>query len=393
MKRLYIYNPQKTLHISDNLFAIFKGGLLPKTKKYDHLLTLLRNKQAFLLVDFDGSSFLDSSIPLISTVVSLLEAVCWSILNSIPLTSICIPCFFKPSDNDFLFVFSHEHLQKPLVSSSVLLRAKCPIFVHLSHYFFRTYEISMNVRALFKPICISESYLPGCQYYNLYFSGINFRQLTPVLPDRFRSWRFDHHFLSRDKRCLAVGSYQTYSRQSHTKYFIDHYSTDTIHPLRKEIYLNRDFLSAIISCNISSIDSQRCLYNSSRNSVGLHPDRRGFTTFYFKSDHYKDDIRLLYSHHRFCIATDEVGCLVAISTYEAMSCGCVCICIPSQTLANLGLHPHIHYLPFDGTLDSLISLLHNLPSDNDLEQISLVARAHVIKRLNIQSFLASLSFL
>ena len=90
---------------------------------------------------------------------------------------------------------------------------------------------------------------------------------------------------------------------------------------------------------------------------------------YSKSNHYKTDIIKIYQDSKFVFASDEVGDLHAVSVFEAMACGCICIVKNSVTLNRLGLKNGYHFIEYDGSEMGLINALKTSLTLNEYNKI------------------------
>ena len=78
----------------------------------------------------------------------------------------------------------------------------------------------------------------------------------------------------------------------------------------------------------------------------------------------------LYNQHRYAIVGEELSGFPALGAIEAMACGCVLIG-QAEYYVGLGLAPWIHFVPFDGNIESIPLII----QEYDLGKMAMISEA------------------
>lgn len=353
-----LYNPQKS-----GMFGLTVFNWVNKTKwpaKYNYFVEYLRNNQASIYFDNFGSSFPFTVNKWIYGLLKYVEIYLWMVLNKLnPLKVKIIFDTRKLSPTDQLFFFASDFLQKVPHPQDGVMTFNCHKLIHFSHYFFRTQELYSNIIGRSDVTLVAENDLfKNSEYFRRYLP--KWRKTVYTLPfavtERFKN---NNNFEMRDNRCLAVGSFMTMERADYNWCMLDFYDSDTIQPLRKEIYQAKHQLCHQIECKISYVNEFWKLQPNSKENLSKLQTLKNFyykkvKNNWGKSSHFKSDIVKIYNAYKMVFSSDDSGDLPSISFFEAMACGCACFAIPGEKFRDLGLIENVHYLAFDGTLASLL---------------------------------------
>lgn len=366
MKKIILYNP----HLDDFLGEPPHFRLLQRRplKKYGFLINALIKEQKELLVIIDGtmSCFIAPiyfrKIPkYIRTLISLIEYKVWVNLNKIerikriPVSSECI-------ESSSLIVFSYKVATGNFMLRQDLLNKFGDVYFHLSHYFVSTNEKSQNIKKIKNAWLAGDSDLSNNDYFKTYFSWYKKEFIT--LPFAVKSRFADRTPLfQRESRCVATGSVHNLLQEMPTSVYKDYIAQtgfDTYHPLRKEIYENRDKISRYIECLVTPY---RTYLASS-----VFTD---WISHYFVSQkkYLALDIVEIYNKYKFAVIGEEASGFPALGMFEAMACGCI-VFADSKRLNGLGLEADTHYIQYDGSLKGLLSAISATVNRHDLDLIS-----------------------
>ena len=366
MKKIILYNP----HLDDFLGEPPHFRLLQRRplKKYGFLINALIKEQGKLSVIVDGtiSCFISPiyfrKLPkFIRVLISLIEYKVWVNLNEIEkIERISVNC--KSLKSYTLLVFSYKAAIGNFVLRQNLFNAFGDVCFHLSHYFVSTKEKSENIKKIENVWLAGDSDLSHNDYFNTYFSWYKKEFIT--LPFAVKSRFVDRTPLfQREPRCVATGSVHNLRQEMPVcayKDYIDQTGFDTYHPLRKEIYENRDKVSRYIECLVTPY---RTYLSSS-----VFTD---WISHYFvaQKKYLALDIVEIYNKYKFAVIGEEASGFPALGMFEAMACGCI-VFADSKRLHGLGLEADIHYIQYDGSLKGLLSAISATVNRHDLDLIS-----------------------
>ena len=358
---IYLYNPQKSPMYGKTMLGYIAGTIWPS--KYSYLVDLARSGRVGIIYDCHGSSlpFKMFKSGFLAKLFYRFEFMIWGRINSMPKnTNLIRASTSSLAKGDALFVMAFEHLQRYPSNDWDAPSNEVRKLVHLTHYFFRTEEIASNVKSTPNTTLISEVDLPsGSRYFRATVDWPlqAFKVLPFAVPDRFRPLK---SFTLREARAVAVGSFMTLPKAPHTEIMCDFYETNTIHPLRKEIWEKRDLVAETINVKISYVNEfhdlkkYRFFPGKSLLNNAIEVFVRKFIRNYGKSNHYRYNIVDLYNDFQMVISTSENGELPSVGTFEAMACGCAVLCSNDVNYGSLGLEAGVHFIEFNGTFDDLV---------------------------------------
>ncbi len=358
---IYLYNPQKSAMYGKTILSKITGAQWPS--KYSYLVDLARSGTVGIIYDYHGSSlpFKMFKSGVLAKFLYRFEFMLWRRINSVPKNTNSILAHTSSlTKGDALFVLAFEHLQRYPSNDWEAPSIEVRKFVHLTHYFFRTKEIASNVKFTPNTTLISEVDLPsGSPYFRAVFDGPlqAFKVLPFAVSDRFRPSK---SFSLRESRAVAVGSFMTFPKAPHTELMCNFYETNTIHPLRKEIWEKRNSLAETMNVKITYIndfhDLKKPLFYSCNSLLNNFTEVfvKNIIRNYGKSDHFRYNIVDLYNDFQMVISTSENGELPSIGTFEAMACGCAALCSSDVNYDSIGLQAGVHFVEFNGTFDDLV---------------------------------------
>jgi len=354
---LIFYNPHKNVMLGLTVLNWLNKSKLPL--KYNYLLDLLRNNEAEIYCDENGTSF-PFQFRYFNKCFKYLEIYLWKKINNVSKAKVYYN-HKKINKEDYLFFFAYDFLQQIIDESRPnILKIDCNKLVHFSHYFFRTLEITKNISKYNNIFIAAECDLKkNSPYFKQYFNYYknNVYVLPFVVSDRFvNKCDFD----KRINKCLAVGSFMTMEKADYNECMLNYLKSDTIQPIRKDIFLNKSHFSNLIECRIDYINEFWDLKKPKKNGKDskfntlINTYKKKIKNNWGKSNHFKTNIVDLYNNYKMVFSSDDAGELPSISFFEAMVCGCVNLAVPNRNLEDLGLIEDFHYISFDGSLDSLV---------------------------------------
>lgn len=354
--RLCICNPHTVL--GKTLFSlIFKH---PHFAKYDMLLEFAKPPyQAAFVVDGTASSLTYGSqrIPFISDnyvimrMISTIEIYLWCLFNKInPFTQTII---FRPqtldTKKDVLYGFAFltdTFINKTIYKKSAFASFAGKRILHASHYYSRTKKVSEVLKTMGITIMAAEADLKKSPFFKTYFPFIKRCLIVPsVLRARYKK---TVSFEKRLNRCIVMGTLFTIDKKEkgHREY-TDFFKSSALHPMRKELLLNKNKLTDIMEIRIFPLEQM-----NSRNFQNI----RGLLKRIFwaqKNTYHSFDIVEEYNKYQMFIAPEESIGLPTVSFIEGMACGCAFIGLKSPIYADLGMIDTTHYIGYDGTLTDL----------------------------------------
>lgn len=364
--QIVLYNP----HVDDFLaepphFRLLKRKSL---KKYGFLIDVLQNTHGGVSVMIDGtvSSFIHPRYfrlmpKLLRQIVSTFEYELWLRINKF--TKFKRIAASSPNLGEYtLLAFSYKAVTGNFeLRASLLLKFRHVLF-HLSHYFVSTSEKAVNIKKLPNAWLVGDSDPSENEYFQFFFGWYQKRFLT--LPFAVKSrFKDKNPLLQRESRCIATGSVHDLHLELPTKAYVDYISHSglyTYHPVRKQIYDDRDRISLQVECMVAP-------YRNYQSSSILKEWMRHF--FVSQKNYFSIDIVEAYNRYKFAVVGEEMTGFPALGMLEAMACGCIVFADPRR-LQGLNLQANSHYLPYDGTLDGLLNALSLAVGRTDLELIS-----------------------
>lgn len=391
---IYIYNPQKSAMFGTTVHLWLLRSKYPC--KYGFFLDLYRKGEVGIYHDRNGVSL---PLRILSKTFSHLfyriEFKLWLYINNLNSNGCIINSPAELGAEDKLFLLGFEHIQSedsPNIDSRIFsANRKYKIVCHLSHYCFRTRELATNIKKMGVNELVSEGVLENPNsYYKKFFSssGASLTWIPFYVQARFRPSKV---FSNRKNKAVATGSFMHYPEAEHTREFMKFYSTNTLQPLRKELWENQSVVSRFIDVNISSVNefwkTDRAYAHGFKGWLisNLYRANRVITKnwlrHYSKSGYYKQNIVDIYNDYKIAIVSEEVGDLPAIGVFEAMACGCAVVMDVRGGYETMGFIPNIDFISFDGTLIDLEEKLKYYLSEP--QELEVIARNGLNKVMDI----------
>ena len=319
-----------------------------------------------------------------------LEIIAWLLINKINPRKVKI--FYKDeivnnkevTSNDVLLSFSFRNLDRDYPGSMYWRKMKPNKLFHLTHYLLDTSKISDNAEKYGIKYFVAENNLAkNSRFFQKFFPSCrNVYTLPFVFQERFKAKK---SFSERENKCLATGTYQILTKkEGRVEDFMNFFGVDTPHPMRKEIYENRESIKNIIDSYISDFHEVKPKEVSSIDNAFLRIIKSLYNLWFVKqSKYFKFDIVEKYNEYKMFIVPEEANDLPGIGFVEGMACGCAYFGIVDPMYSDIGLIDGIHYIGYDGTLDSLIDKIEYYQLHQDeLELIAHTGMDFVRKNFN-----------
>lgn len=376
--RLCFYNPhavyssigETCLSSLAQIFGTDKGTLKKHNMKYGYILNLLKQDKynCSIIVDGTGASLgvVLQEIPFLKNnytfnfVISFVEVYIWCILNNLnPFRQTIIWNDNKLDvKNDILFSFafcSYSFRNKKLIEKSIFKSFKGKKVLHASHFYKSTGEVAQNIKQAGTEYMVAESDLKKSPYFNKFFGFIKQVQIMPhVLRGRYVK---KSKFESRINKCLALGTLVIESESdASNKDYINFFKTNTLHPMRRILFENKDKFSDIIDCLINFHNEKRLVITSKVKAYGQYNIFKMAYDLFFLSEgkeYHKINIVQKYNKYKMFIAPEESIGFSSINSVEGMACGCAYIGVNHPMYRDLGMTDRKHYIAYDGTLENL----------------------------------------
>jgi len=147
------------------------------------------------------------------------------------------------------------------------------------------------------------------------------------------------------------------SEESNKDHF-EFFRTNTLHPMRKAIFENKEDLKDVIDCNISFHNKDRIAISTKSKFYKKSNFFRILYDLFFLSEgkqYHSINIVEKYNEYRMFIAPEENIGFSSVNFVEGMACGCAYIGIDHAMYTDLGMVSGQHYIAYDGTLEDLRS--------------------------------------
>jgi hypothetical protein len=230
---------------------------------------------------------------------------------------------------------------------------------HLSHYYLHPGGYSRAVKDIPNLWLASDVDVSGNAFFRHFFPW--YQKQIRVVPfavgDRFVP---TVPFESRRPKAVATGTFhmietETFNDQLHELKAFAH--TNTIHPLRRSIFENKEKLQDFIDCfcfpYFESEMKERKWYHR------FIPKRYKVT----QASYFSFNIVDKYNEYRFAIVGEEFyNGIPGIGAFEAMACGTVLIGHP-DCYRGTGLEPGVHYLPHHNDIGDIINTIQKANND------------------------------
>jgi hypothetical protein len=360
---IFIYNPHYNSMIGKTFDDFFKGSKIPP--KYFFLRNLIKKNKLSILISGNFSS-LDNyfknkiTLKLIYFIDKYLfkyiQIYLWVIINGInPFKVNIIFDISRLQKKDILILYSNLNLDTKYEESEnvqTIVNLDCKKLIHLSHYIFFTKIISENCKKIKNFHFMAENDLKkNSKFFKKYFSFYknNFLSFPFVAGERFKNKK---NFKDRKNKCISTGSFQIHEIiENKIDSVLEFYEQNTIHPIRKQIFNNKDIFKDYIECLNGPI-----LKNQN-----------------FKIRKYYDfDIVEAFNSYKMFICGEELGDLPGISFAEGMKTGSVYLGNgDNHCYKDLGMIDGVHYISHSNNLIDIVDKIKFYQKNEDkLEKIS-----------------------
>ena len=334
--RIIFHNPHET-----NLYKTPISFFLEKrisVQKYTHLLDYFieRKDKIYFFIDsynLDSKSGIKKIFPNIGFYI-------WLVLNKInPSRVKVITNHLELRKEDILFFFHINNFtnqqgnlsKKRLELNKKFIEISSFKVCHITHYNHSIKYGSLNLLDAKVDLLVSENNLfKNSRYFKTYYKWYNKDVLVlPFVPkDKFKNIT---NFSTRINKAIATGTITL----NMDKDFYEYFSHTNLHPIRKEIYENKKYLTDVIDSFISPIIEDKLSHSHKQ------------------SNYFSFDIVEKYNQYKMFIVPEEISDLPAIGFVEGMACGCAYIAKVDKMYEDIGLINGVHYIGYDGTLDDL----------------------------------------
>ena len=359
----FIYNPHYNSMVGRTLVDFFKNTKIPF--KHNFLKNQIKKNKLSILISGNYSSlgkYFNNRI--VSKFILLIDRFfykyfqiyLWVIINGInPLKVNIVFDIQKLHKEDILIIYANLNLDVRFEDSQnaqILANLDCKKLIHLSHYMYFTKIISENCKRIKNFHFMAENNLKkNSNFFQNYFSYYknDFLSFPYVVKERFQ---FKKIFNERENRCVSVGSFQVFKKiDDNIEIILKFYDKDTIHPIRREIFDNKDNYKNYIECLNAPV-----IKNQDFNT-------RKYYNF--------DMVETLNSYKMF-ICGEELGDLPGISFAEGMKTGSVYLGNSNNNCyKDLGMIDGIHFIAHNNNFNDIIDKIkfyQNYP--DKLEKIS-----------------------
>jgi len=359
--RIVFYNPHTNIWFKKPLYFFLTKR--KSVNKYEYLLDyIFENKIEFSFL-VDGRDFSFGRKYFNSILLAKLEIYIWSILNKInPFKIKVLSKISKLQSDDVLFMFLYgslmstgrseagEKVVKELIEE--LKSSKAFKVGHLTHFMYDAKIAGSNTKDAEIDIFIAENNLKkNSPFFYKFFTWYN--KDVSVLPfvaqKRFKN---NTQFSKRVNMAVATGTLPFPIKNIE---FIDFFKTSDIHPMRRQIYENRNSLQSSIKSYIFEMGENKkskhfkfSIINKANNFLFSHFHNKQTSYFAF-------DIVELYNTHTMFVVPEEINGLPGIGFIEGLMCGCVLIGKSEGYYEDLGFIDGENYISYDGTLNDLVN--------------------------------------
>lgn len=354
--RLVLHNPQSNSLVGRPLIDV-----LVRThsfQKYNYILkySLKKEDKIIVFVDKNGSSFptyLSKYVPM------QVELFLWAIINKINPRKITILKKYTELKKDDIFLsFALGNLNSEGNSTEVFLKSTCLKLLHLTHFVQRTATISKNIKKYNIDFLVCENNLAkNSKYFKHFFSS--YKKSVYYLPFVFQE-RFNKskEYSKRINKCVATGTIiriKEFTMES-TQFedFYSFFKTQTIHPMREQIFKKKKGLAPFIDSYIANFWETKRKDSELTKGTFERWFSRFFNAFFAsRRSYFKFNIVEKYNEYKMFITPEEINDLPGIGFVEGMACGTAYIGKRDDMYKDLGMIDKVHYISYDGTIADL----------------------------------------
>jgi hypothetical protein len=271
------------------------------------------------------------------------------------------------NSGDIIFAFTSHLFAKPLTavaSSSDLITVwrRPDIFkvAHLSHYVFDFEDLVRNLTDFGVNMLCYESNLAKSRFFQRYAPHIREVVAIPfAVQDRFS---FKKEMPARDRRCVATGGINQFKLVPNLKEFFFEFSANNFNPMRNLLFENQEMLFHYLVVNMTRFEAslketQRFSFNLEDWRAALARPSSAVKALNREPSYYATNFVELFNTYQLSYVSEEISHAPALGFFESMACGAIPIGIDNFIYNDIGLKPGINYLPFDGSLGSLLSTI------------------------------------
>ncbi|MBL7047422.1 MAG: glycosyltransferase [Candidatus Marinimicrobia bacterium] len=311
-----------------------------------------------------------SKLGIISKIREFFEIREWCRINHIDWSTVNVfwSVWFVRNQPSIFFASARRALMDNPVLALRSLTKVTKVF-HMTHFMVKTAVISKNMDLVGADYIISETQIEKTSslFRRMYPNRERQVRVLPFVPaDKFIVTK---PFSSRNRKACVAGSLTFFSGdEDYLSDFFLEYKVDTYHPMRKKIYecVAAGDCEELISSQITIVRDGKRISKSNSSK------------FYDKLD-----VVDFYNHHMIAISPEEIIGVPSIGFVEAMACGCAFIGLKSDIYTSLGMIPGVHYLEYDGNIESLKGVIRNALSDVErLREIAMNGNTFIKQNFN-----------
>lgn len=365
---LIIYNP----HVDDFLatpphFSLLKRRAL---KKYGFLLDGLikQDNRLNVIIDSTISVFIPHKFFVvlpkpIREVIVKFEFKQWVKINKFE-NYINLINHSTDLSNDILLAFSYKSAVGGFLQRIELFNKFQRTVFHLSHYFVSTQVKADNLKLIKNLYLAGDSDITENSYFQNFFSWYvdkPFLVLPFAISSRFQVIK---SFELRKDSCVATGSFHDLTKELPHKNYLDFITATgsiTYHPIRKEIFDNKEVIANKVGCYVSP-------YRDYAKKSKLAQFIKHFAVSQKK--YFSIDIVERYNDYKFAVVGEELSGFPALGAFEAIACGCILIADPAF-YKGTWLVENKHFIPYNGSLSGLLNSI-DLALQMDKQQLNLI---------------------
>jgi hypothetical protein len=284
--------------------------------------------------------------------------------------------------NEEYLIFGCARTLLYLENLDELINTKAKKVFFLTHFFFNPKKQSNLLEKINVDLLVSENNLYRSsnyfkKYFNFYKKDVFLNSFVPQ--KRFVSKK---KFEKRKKKMIITGTWRNYSGENFQD-FMNFYNVETLHPGRKEIALNIDYLKNEIDNYMSNdFDSDTYKVIDKKENFFFKTYKRFYNVFKVKKSYFKIDLVESYNNYQMAIIPEEVVQVPGIGFFEAMACGCVCFGKADSMYLDLGLIPGKHYVTYKNLEDLKRKINYFQKNQIELKKIQINSLLFVRNKLN-----------
>lgn len=191
-------------------------------------------------------------------------------------------------------------------------------------------------------------------------------------------------FSDRNNKAIAIGTLGMCKYSD----FVNYYHSEYLQPMRHLIYESGDSLKEYMDSYIFPYNEYKDKYwGATAKNIFIRLYKLFFALTHPKQKQYFSfNIVDKFNDYRMSIIGEEVIGLPGIAAFESMACGCALLALDHDMYHDIGMIPGIHYIAYDGTLESLkdkIAYYQSAP--DELEKVAENGCDFVHKYLNAKT--------